>query len=184
MRKTDADEVTVAARVNVRAFMAGYGWRALGGLVAAALLGSCRQDAAIVQPLQFSHRAHTSSGLPCVGCHPQVEQVAAAGMPPLETCLLCHRGAITESTEEEKVRQLADAGAELRWRRLYRLPDYVYFSHRRHVTEGGVECTRCHGDIGDTVAPPPRPAVTHTMASCMECHAERHVSNDCIRCHV
>ena len=159
-------------------------WLWVAFALAATLLAACPQAVPIVQPLQFSHRAHISNGLPCVACHATVEQAAAAGMPQLETCMLCHRGAITDSPEEEKVRQSADAGVELHWQRLYRLPDYVYFSHRRHVAQGRIDCTRCHGDIGDSTAPPPRSAVRHMMADCMECHAERQVSNDCIRCHV
>jgi hypothetical protein len=164
--------------------MARSGWRVcFQGLLAAVVLAACRTPP-INQPLQFSHRAHTSNGLPCVTCHSNVEQGAAAGMPHVETCLLCHQSAITQSAEEEKVRQVAAAGGDLNWRRLYRVPEYVYFSHRRHVTQGGIECARCHGEIGESTAPPPRPAVRLAMADCMNCHAERQVSNDCIRCHV
>ncbi len=36
----------------------------------------------------------------------------------------------------------------LRWTRVYKLPDYVFFNHSIHVAKG-VGCTECHGPIGD-----------------------------------
>ncbi|HHO49750.1 MAG TPA: hypothetical protein ENK18_02495, partial [Deltaproteobacteria bacterium] len=38
-------------------------------------------------------------------------------------------------------------GAEpIPWKKVHDLPDYVHFSHKRHV-RGGVDCTECHGQI-------------------------------------
>ena len=49
--------------------------------------------------------------------------------------------------EEEKLAQYAERKAEIRWVRLYRVPDHSFFSHRRHVVLGKLECKTCHGAI-------------------------------------
>ena len=90
----------------------------------------------MTQPIQFSHKAHVEKGLPCDGCHQSVARAASAGIPTTETCMMCHQGAITDSPEEEKVRQYAEKGLQVPWQRVYEVPAHVYFSHRRHVSLG------------------------------------------------
>src|SRR5574341_265504 len=94
------------------------------------------------QPIQFNHKAHVSKGLDCSICHRYVQEQAFASLPPLETCLMCHAAKIGQNPEEGKIREFAARKEPLRWIRLYRLsPDAaVYFSHRRHVTLGKIEC--------------------------------------------
>ena len=91
--------------------------------------------------------------------------------------------AITESPEEEKIRQYAAKGMEIPWQRVYRVPSHVYFSHRRHVTLGGLDCAACHGDVKGSSVPVTRPAVVLDMKACMDCHQKRQASNDCDGCH-
>jgi len=146
-------------------------------------LSACERVPAVTQPIQFSHKAHTEKGLPCVLCHPFVEKAAFAGILTTEGCLMCHRGAMTQSPEEEKVRQYAKQGREIPWQRLYQLPGHVYFSHRRHAALGGIQCAQCHGAVGESSVPLPRPAVTLDMDRCMACHVQRKVNNDCNACH-
>ncbi len=71
---------------------------------------------------------------------------------------------------------------EIPWKRLYRVPPDVYFSHRRHVVLGEIECQTCHGDIGKSSMPPSRP-LKISMKKCLKCHERRNVNNDCISCH-
>jgi predicted CXXCH cytochrome family protein len=157
--------------------------RVLCILVGALLWSACDKTPPVVQPIQFSHKAHIEQGLPCDGCHQSVEKAAAATVPKGETCMMCHQGAITESPEEEKVRQYAEKEEEIPWRQIYRLPAHVYFSHRRHVAVAGVECGECHGAVATLAAPAPYPLVKQSMDWCLACHKTRGASQDCVHCH-
>ncbi len=157
--------------------------RALSVLMTGLLLSACQQAAPVVQPIQFSHKAHVEKGLPCDACHQSVEKASFAGMPPTETCMMCHQGAITDNPEEEKVRQYAEKGLQIPWRRLYEVAGHVYFSHRRHVTLGRVDCVQCHGNVGESVAPLTVAAVPIGMDRCVNCHAREGAANDCNACH-
>lgn len=139
--------------------------------------------APVEQPLAFNHKAHVDMGMDCVDCHTYVKTQTFSGLPTLETCLGCHAEAITESPEEEKVRTAAAAGTELHWNRLYHVPNHVYYSHRRHVTAGGLECATCHGPIAQTERPPKAPLNAITMDFCIDCHQRNEVTVDCIACH-
>jgi hypothetical protein len=152
-------------------------------LVAGLLLAACNQGLRVSQPIQFSHKAHVEKGLPCDTCHQSVEKAAFAGMPSTETCMMCHQGAITDSPEEEKVRQYAEKNLQIPWQRVYEAPGHVYFSHRRHVALGRIDCVKCHGSVGESVKPLTVAAVPIRMDRCMGCHALDGAANDCDACH-
>jgi hypothetical protein len=154
------------------------GTSTLGVLVIARSYGR-----AVVQPLAFNHKKHFDQGIKCSGCHDSVETSAAAGKPRLETCMLCHETALGQTAEEEKVRQYAARGEEIRWGRLYRLPEPVFFPHQSHVVGAKIECKTCHGTIGESVSPPKRPEIKLTMKDCIACHRSSGVTTDCIACH-
>jgi len=137
----------------------------------------------VVQPIAFNHKKHLDSGLECSACHETVQQSAVAGRPKLATCLLCHETALTQSSEEEKLRQHAQRQEEIPWQRLFRLPSHVYFSHQTHVVAGKLECQVCHGNIAETTRPPARAVVNLTMDDCIACHTMRQASTDCNACH-
>jgi hypothetical protein len=59
----------------------------------------------------------------------------------------------------------------------------VYFSHRRHVGIGKLECGACHGDIAVSQHPPSRALVRITMEFCLDCHRAKGQSLDCVACH-
>ena len=84
--------------------------------------------------------------------------------------------------ENRKLMEYIKSGKEIEWQRLYRAPEDVYFSHRRHVVFGNIECKTCHGDIGESSKPPSK-ALKITMKNCMDCHEEKEANNDCIACH-
>lgn len=136
------------------------------------------------QPIAYNHRLHTQDlSISCVTCHRGVETAERAGRPSLARCVECHESAITDNPEEHKIQQYAAAGQEIPWRRLTRLPDHVYFSHRRHVVAGKIECGTCHGPMELEAAPPPRALRPIRMSTCMQCHERSGVSNDCNTCH-
>jgi hypothetical protein len=152
-------------------------------LAAGLLLAACARAQPVAQPIQFSHKAHVEKGLPCDGCHQSVEKAAFAGMPTTETCMMCHQGAITDSPEEEKVRQYAGKDVQIPWGRVYEVAGHVYFSHRRHVTLGRIECVQCHGNVGESATPLTVAAVPITMDRCVNCHLQNGAADDCNACH-
>jgi len=135
------------------------------------------------QPIAFNHKKHVDQGLGCDTCHQHFKTQTFSGMPDISVCLECHKDAITKSPEEEKIRQFAKKKEEIPWKRIYGEPDHVFYSHRRHVVLGKIECKTCHGNIGESEKPPTRPYVDMTMGWCMRCHKVRKASNDCLTCH-
>jgi hypothetical protein len=137
----------------------------------------------VIQPIAFNHKKHIDNELECSACHNLFQTSARAGRPTTDTCILCHETALTESPEEEKVRQYAARGEQIPWRRLFKLPTHVYFSHQTHVVSGQVECKSCHGNIADGTSPPSKPEIKLTMDRCIDCHKARRASTDCLACH-
>jgi hypothetical protein len=154
-------------------------------LIAAGVLYGSRSGAAR-QPLRFSHAAHVKEAK-CSACHRYYEKQASAGMPRLADCLDCHEGTQAKEPEdvkeEEKLAQYAEKRTEIRWVRLYQVPDHSFFSHRRHVVLGKLECKTCHGPIAASNAPPEKPAQPVTMDWCVSCHRKMNVTTDCNACH-
>jgi hypothetical protein len=161
---------------------------------------------AVEQPVQFPHKAHLAlkeQKLECPSCHERAEKAAAAGRPSTKKCLSCHSGGEAKSAEERKLQAFSEKGGEIPWRRVWRLPPHVRFSHRIHVTGAKVRCQSCHGPMETLDRPPARPLKTLAMADCIGCHeawrwpdpprvnetapvkatARGPVSTDCNACH-
>ena len=102
---------------------------------------------AIDQPVQFSHKHHvTGMGIDCRYCHTTVEVSAFAGVPPTETCMTCHSQIWTEAPILEPVRASFRDNKAIEWNRVHDLPDFVYFNHSIHVSQG-IGCQSCHGHV-------------------------------------
>lgn len=142
------------------------------------------RGSSVPQPVEFNHRKHTEDlGLDCVFCHPYVRRGAHAGLPDVRTCSICHTTRQGTSDEAAKVTELIAEGDSLRFNKLFRLPAHVFYTHRRHVALGGLECQNCHGAIATTERPPRRPLVRVTMDFCMDCHRAEGQTLDCDACH-
>ncbi len=138
----------------------------------------------VAQPIQFNHQKHVKgAGIDCSICHQYYAEHQHSGLPDLSVCMTCHQQAITKSPEEGKLISLAAAPYAPAFQKLFRLPDHVYYSHRRHVTVARLTCETCHGAIANTTAPPSRPLVRVTMATCTGCHTRVGVRTDCTACH-
>lgn len=128
------------------------------------------QNITITQPVPFSHEHHVGGlGLDCRFCHTGVESSAVAGLPATETCMTCHSQIWTQAEMLAPVRASFEHGVPLRWERIDRLPDYVYFDHSIHVAKG-VGCTTCHGAVNEM--PLMRQSAPLTMAWCLDCHRD------------
>lgn len=135
------------------------------------------------QPVAFNHKKHVDLKMPCASCHSGATGDERAGIPSSAICSLCH--AREKETPESPAELLAflEAGHEIPWVQVYRVPDYVNFSHRRHTLLGGLECATCHGDIAESTRPIARQDMQVKMARCLDCHLERKVTTDCMACH-
>jgi hypothetical protein len=135
------------------------------------------------QPIAFNHAKHLEINMACTDCHQGAQSQAQATLPNLATCMTCHIAPLTQSAEEEKIRLLSAAGKELTWTQITRVPAHVYFSHRRHVELGRVDCATCHGPMEKATAPPRRAYRLLNMDACIECHRQRGAGTDCNDCH-
>jgi hypothetical protein len=144
------------------------GWWALGALAE--------------QPIDFPHDRHVALGLACLDCHSTADTRAAAGMPSLRKCMLCHEKLATDKPGVKKVLEFAAKKREIPWQRVYGFSPaaLVKFPHLPHL-RAKIDCTTCHGDMTKVTAA--QPVVRHTMGSCLRCHRERRASEDCAACH-
>lgn len=147
------------------------------------LFGRLLSDNAHEQPIAYNHAVHIANGMDCTDCHAGARDQVRATLPDIDTCLMCHAEAVSQSAEEAKIRSFAAAGQQIPWHQLTRVPAHVYFSHRRHVALGGLECADCHGPMETRTEPPRAPFRPVTMDACVDCHQQRKVGNDCNACH-
>jgi hypothetical protein len=125
---------------------------------------------AIDQPVHFSHKHHvTGMGIDCRYCHTTVEVSAFAGVPPTETCMTCHSQIWTEAPILEPVRASFRDNKAIEWNRVHDLPDFVYFNHSIHVSQG-IGCQSCHGQVDQM--PLVEKAHTLNMEWCLDCHRD------------
>lgn len=126
------------------------------------------QGAIPEQPVPFSHEHHVGGlGIDCRYCHSGVDKSPFAGLPDTHTCMSCHSQLWTNAQMLAPVRDSLERGIPLRWIRVHRLPDFVYFDHRAHVTRG-IGCESCHGRVDRM--PLMRQAYSMTMLWCLDCH--------------
>jgi len=136
----------------------------------------------IAQPIPFSHKFHVSTkNLSCIFCHSGALNTEHAGVPPVETCMLCHKRIIVTHPQIQRLKQYYDERDPVPWNRVNRLSEFAFFNHERHV-RAGFDCGRCHGDVAnmDRVTP----VVTlNNMGFCVQCHRDEEYSHDCLICH-
>lgn len=128
-------------------------------------------DEVIEQPIAFPHDLHAGQmQIDCEYCHTGARRTIHAGVPPTQACMNCHQMVdATNRPELEKLNKYYADNEPIPWVKVHDLPDFVYFSHKRHV-QGGVRCQECHGEVQDvmTVA---RRVNTLEMGWCLDCHA-------------
>lgn len=157
----------------------------LAGSLAARAQGSVGappgQPVAPVQPLPYSHKTHVALGLQCRNCHVNPEQGPLMTFPAAATCMTCHATVAADRASIQKLAAFATSGTEVPWVRVYKLPDYVYWTHATHI-QSNITCEECHGPVArrDVIA---QETNIVTMAGCMTCHNKRQVYTDCGDCH-
>ena len=122
------------------------------------------------QPVPFDHRHHVrDDAIDCRYCHDLVERSPYAGVPPSERCMNCHAQIWNDSALLDPVRRSFFEDRPIAWRRVHRLPDFVFFDHAAHVSHG-VGCEECHGRV-DRMARVYQVAPL-TMRWCLDCHRD------------
>lgn len=140
-----------------------------------------KPGAPVEQPLPYSHKTHVGLGLQCGGCHAIAAPGDYAGYPKETFCMSCHATMKKESPHIQALAAAAKEGRRIAWKRVYKVKEFVYFSHDVHVRRGKTECGACHGEVGAReVLFQEKPV---DMYSCMQCHEERKAPNNCEVCH-
>jgi hypothetical protein len=108
------------------------------------------------QPIDFPHTVHAGSveegghAIQCEFCHRNVTSGAAATVPAVEVCVICHKqvnGSNVTAEARQKIEEInpdqliniqrvLDRDADQRpidWERVHRLPDHVRFVHEAHI---------------------------------------------------
>jgi hypothetical protein len=125
------------------------------------------------QPIKFSHAVHAGQNqTDCIYCHYTAETSKTAGIPSGSICYNCHilvrTGTRSGVSEIAKVIEALDSTRTVDWVRLYKLPDYAFFSHATHVSVGEIECEKCHGDVKSMDRLIQVPDLS--MGWCINCH--------------
>lgn len=122
------------------------------------------------QPAPFSHKRHVGDmGFDCRLCHPGVEKTSFAGIPATDTCFMCHSQIWPNSPLVAAVRDSYALNKPIRWNRVNKVPDFVYFDHSIHVNKG-VSCFTCHGSVDQMTLTYKEKAFE--MRFCLQCHRD------------
>lgn len=120
------------------------------------------------QPIPFSHALHAGKlGMDCRYCHSTVESADLAAIPPLATCMNCHKSIQTTSPLLAPLRAAWEGQEPLRWTKVHDLPEFAYFSHAPHL-RAGVSCVDCHGRVDQMERVQTEKSLS--MGWCLECH--------------
>jgi hypothetical protein len=150
----------------------------IGGIF---LLTAPSRPGPVTQPLAYSHKLHAGDNqIPCLYCHGNARRSAVAGVPSLSRCLGCHRGLKKDTPAIKTLKAHWKKQQPIRWNKVYDQPDFVRFSHKRHVAKG-IACQTCHGEV--QTMEQVREAVNLNMDRCSTCHIKHQASIDCLTCH-
>ncbi len=147
------------------------------------------------QPIDFNHALHVElveEG--CRSCHYFREDGSFSGAPGLAECIDCHTSVNGADPEEEKfVTRYVATGKEVPWLIYAKQPPCVFFSHAAHVNAAKMNCTACHGHIGESTELPvyeenritgySRNIWGKSIAGLKENSWDRMKMDDCAECH-
>jgi predicted CXXCH cytochrome family protein len=134
----------------------------------------------VAQPIPFSHKLHCEKNIPCVLCHQTATSGETAGLPGADVCMTCHQTVAAGSPAIRKVATYAKQHKPIAWARVYKIQDFVFFSHNRHAN-AKVECSACHGKVcqSDVL----KQEVKFSMVFCVNCHKTENATVKCNACH-
>ncbi len=148
----------------------------------------------VPQPILFPHNTHVrDNGINCMYCHTYARRSKVAGIPPLSKCMGCHTVIATDKERIKTLTKYWKEGKPPPWKKVHDVPDYVHFTHEKHLkrfvfdNEGmdvdrvSEVCAFCHGEVREmTVAIKNKPL---NMGFCRRCHENNGGPSDCWACH-
>ena len=137
------------------------------------------------QPIAFSHKLHAGENeIPCMYCHTQARRSISAGVPSVSKCVGCHNEIATEKPQIRKLISYWENQEPIPWIKVHDLPDFVHFTHKRHVA-ADIECQTCHGPVETMDRIHLTGAAPMEMGLCLNCHKQHEVEHglDCWTCH-
>ena len=132
------------------------------------------------EPFPFSHKRHAAMHLDCSFCHEDSQTGTRAGFPVAQRCMTCHAQMAKDADPLKKLAALTADTPVIPEKPLYKLPDYVFFSHSRHKA-ANVECATCHGDVWQTDVVELK--LPMRMKGCVDCHRTNNAPVKCNSCH-
>lgn len=133
------------------------------------------------QPVAFSHKLHVGFGLQCTQCHENPAGSNKISLPPVNACMTCHVAVDKDQPDIKKLAGYAASEQAIPWVRIYPLTAGIHFNHEPHL-KAGVQCTNCHGPVGEQPAMSELTAVA-SMATCISCHQAGKAPTGCATCH-
>jgi hypothetical protein len=132
------------------------------------------------QPIPYSHKQHLALGLTCKDCHTMPAPGDAMGFPASSKCMACHQTVKKDSPAIQKLAAFDREKQPIPWVRIYRVADFVTFSHQAHL-KAGAQCENCHGPVAqrDRMFR----EVSLSMSTCVQCHREHNADQGCEYCH-
>ena len=103
------------------------------------------------------------------------------GLPATAKCMACHTSIKKDSANIQKLAEYHNGGQAVPWVRVYRVPDYVEFSHKEHLSKAKATCENCQGPVREREVM--RKETDITMAGCLECHRANNAPQACNYCH-
>lgn len=147
----------------------------------------------VPQPIEFPHDIHVEvNKINCMYCHTYARRSKVAGIPPTSKCIGCHKIIATDKPRIQKLTEYWTKGESPKWKKVHDVPDYVHFTHERHLKKFVFDrdfpvedvkevCAFCHGQLKEmTVAKKVKPL---NMGWCVSCHEKNGGPGDCWKCH-
>jgi hypothetical protein len=139
-----------------------------------------RESKATNFSLSFSHKRHVSLGMECSLCQSMANSGDRAGFPAVADCMSCHQTIKTKSPAIQTLARYSREGRPVQWDLLYKLPSFVFFSHKKH-TDSKIGCEECHGPVQSRDVLWKEKDIS--MKACVACHKSRKASVACNLCH-
>jgi class III cytochrome C family protein/cytochrome c7-like protein len=133
------------------------------------------------QPLPFSHKTHSATGLKCQECHPNPDPGERMTLPAVAKCMACHITIAKDQPAIHKLAEFARSKQPIPWVRVYSVAAGVYWSHRSHL-DAGMTCDACHGQVAQ-MDETTKVSNATTMAGCIACHRKNQANTGCEFCH-
>ena len=132
-----------------------------------------------VQPVIFPHPVHVKTlQMNCVFCHSAAFKSQDPGLPALSSCMGCHAITAIDRPEVKKVADAFNKKLPIPWVRVHKVPEYVRFTHVRHIY-AGITCQTCHGQVQNM--PQVFQYSSLNMGWCVSCHVNGYSRADGLR---